>query len=58
MSERSKPFSRVAKSQNRSDNPNEQVIVDNAPVNDRLTEKQRELLVDLILFCYEEWKKQ
>jgi hypothetical protein len=52
------PSSEAAKSQNLSDNPSEQTIVDNAHVNDKLTEKQRERLVDLILFCYEEWKKQ
>lgn len=32
--------------------------LDNEVVNEKLTADQRENLVDLILFCYHEWKKQ
>lgn len=32
--------------------------IDSRVVNEKLTAEQRERLVDLILFCYHEWKKQ
>lgn len=36
----------------------EKDAIDNEVVNEKLTAEQREKLVDLILFCYYEWKKQ